>query len=172
MAVSRFPGPAVGSRGCCAGGAGNDTLTGGGGADVLFGGDGNDTLVLGDQSFHFVDGGSGVDWLKANFDPNFTSLRDDIVQRIEALDLRGTSAQATLNSADVLGMTQGTNALTGTANTLLIRKDAADTVNIVGTGWTVTSTDTQIDTDNDTVNESYSVHTNADGAKIYKENIE
>ncbi|KAF0222000.1 MAG: hypothetical protein FD176_3011 [Rhodospirillaceae bacterium] len=143
-----------------AGGAGNDTLFSGGGGDVIFGQDGNDTIVLSDTDVHFVDGGAGVDTLSW-YSPgplDLTALRDELIQRIEILDI-GHGA-LTLTATDVQAMTEGTNGLTNTANTLVITGNGG-TVAFDDGAWTNGS--------NQTINgDSYAVYSK-DGVSVYVE---
>ncbi len=115
------------------GGDGNDDLVGGGGADVLIGGAGDDVIEVSDNAFHFVDGGEGTDTLVAYNGLDMSVVRNDIIDGFERLDL-GFGA-LTINGDDVRSITDGTNALTGTENTLVVtRNDFGGAVDI-GSGW-------------------------------------
>lgn len=124
------------------GGRGDDTLTGNGGTDVLRGGSGNDVLAVSDLTFRKVVGGHGTDTLRLDgggLALDLTTLADNKLTSIEVIDLRGSGANSlTFNDLEVLNITSGSNA-EGTANTLRIRRDSNDTVNM-GTGWTLGNT--------------------------------
>lgn len=143
-----------------AGGAGNDTLFSGGGGDVIFGQDGNDTIVLSDTDVHFVDGGAGIDTLSW-YSPgplDLTALRDELIQRVEILDIG--HASVTLTAADVQAMTEGTNGFTNTANTLVINGNGGN-VDFDDGAWTSGT--------NQTINgDSYAVYSK-DGVSVYVE---
>nr|CAM76811.1 HEMAGGLUTININ/HEMOLYSIN-RELATED PROTEIN [Magnetospirillum gryphiswaldense MSR-1] len=143
-----------------AGGAGNDTLFSGGGSDVIFGQDGNDTIVLSDTDVHFVDGGAGIDTLSW-YSPgplDLTALRDELIQRVEILDIG--HASVTLTAADVQAMTEGTNGFTNTANTLVINGNGGN-VDFDDGAWTSGT--------NQTINgDSYAVYSK-DGVSVYVE---
>jgi hypothetical protein len=119
------------------GGRGNDVLVGNGGADVLYGGQGDDVLAISSSTFARIDGGNGSDTLRldgAGISLNLTTLADNKLTSIEAIDVRGSGANTlTLDLAEVLNITEGSNAAR-TANTLTIRRDADDTIT-KGTGW-------------------------------------
>ena len=93
------------------------------------------------------------------------------LRNIESFDLRsGGDAALTIGLDDVLAAASGINALTETAEMLLVRRDAGDVVTVAGDTWTV-SADT-LDTDNDGVDEGYTVfHDPAAGATVYVENV-
>jgi hypothetical protein len=152
------------------GGGGNDAIAGNGGADAVLGGDGDDDLTVGDGSFVLAAGDAGTDTLHVGFDLDLTVLADNRISGIEQFDLRdGTGSMLTIGIDDVLAATAGTNALTGEANSLVVRRDAEDTVTLVGDGWTQ-STDT-LDADNNGTAEGYTVfHDSASGATVYVEN--
>jgi len=147
------------------GGAGNDILEGEGGADVLLGGDGDDTIAVSDNTFHFIDGGDGTDKLVAHNGLDLSLVRNDIVSGFEVLDL-GFGA-LTLDADDVVSMTGGTNALTGTDNTLVVtRNDFGEAIDI-GTGWGAATT-TTLSVDGEIRTFDKQVHS-ATGATIYVE---
>ena len=114
------------------GGRGNDTLIGNGGADVLRGGEGNDVLAVSSTSFQRVVGGNGSDTLRLDgtgLSLNLTTLKDNPIVDIEAIDITGSGNNTlTLNQREVLN-------ISGDSNTLLVRRNAGDVVNI-GLGWT------------------------------------
>ncbi len=114
------------------GGRGNDTLVGSGGADVLTGGQGNDVLAINDLTFKRVVGGTGSDTLRldgSNLSLNLTTLRDNRILGIEQIDITGSGNNTlTLSYREVLNISDE-------SNTLIVRRNAGDTVNI-GSGWT------------------------------------
>lgn len=120
------------------GAGGNDTLVGGGGADVLYGCAGDDIITVTSTGFARIDGGNGNDTLKligSGLNLDLTTLADGKLSNVELLDIRGSGANTlTLNALEVLNLTQGSNS-SHTANTLRVRRDSNDTVNM-GTGWT------------------------------------
>ncbi|WP_442512185.1 beta strand repeat-containing protein [Novipirellula sp. SH528] len=114
------------------GGRGNDTLIGGGGADVLRGGEGNDVLAVSDLSFQRIVGGNGTDTLRLDgtgLSLDLTTLQDNRLLGIEQIDITGSGNNTlTLNQREVLNVSDE-------SNTLIVRRNSGDTVNI-GTGWT------------------------------------
>ena len=114
------------------GGRGNDILVGNGGADVSRGGAGNDVLAISDLTFSRIVGGNGSDTLRldgSGLSLNLTTLADNRLLGIENIDLTGSGNNIlTLDLAEVLN-------LSDEFNTLLVRRDAGDTVNM-GSGWT------------------------------------
>ena len=117
------------------GGLGNDTLMSDGGADVLYGGEGNDTLTIPDADFgntRRLVGGSGSDTLRLNgsgIDLDLTSIHDNRIVDVEFIDLTGSG-----NNSLVLDFQEVVN-ISRTSNTLIIMRDAGDTV-FIGAGWT------------------------------------
>jgi hypothetical protein len=111
---------------------GNDTLVGNGGADVLYGGQGDDILAVSSTTFARIDGDNGADTLRldgSGLTLNLTTLADNRVKSIEQIDITGSGNNTlTLNQLEVLN-------LSGNSNTLLVRRNAGDIVNIGG-GWT------------------------------------
>ena len=131
-----------------AGGLGNDLQSGGNGNDVLQDGIGNDTLlgnagndviiVSGSIATLVIDGGLGTDTLSlsgAGTVIDLTTLSDASLQGIEQIDITGSGNNTlTLNLQEVLN-------LSNESDTLLVRRDFGDTVNM-GSGWTRGATET------------------------------
>ena len=144
---------------------GDDTLAGSGGGEAFVGGLGND--VLGSpfsdaNAFHggagddvilagtgisgdpiLVDGGSGIDTLKASEFGGPIDLTGNLrarVQSIEILDLEGFASNAlTLDSSNVTHMS-GSNGSAFDPNTILIKGDGGpegDVVTLADSGWTI-----------------------------------
>ncbi len=161
ISVDIAPAPS-GSDDTLIGGAGNDTLISNGGADVLLGGDGNDLIQVSDLTFERVDGGAGTDTLTftgpgASFD--LGGLTPGQVTNIEEIDLTAiTDATLTLDASIVLDLTNGVNALTGTADTLVVTGEAGDELD-AGLGWTETG-DASIE------GESYTLYAHSSGAQL------
>ncbi len=114
------------------GGRGNDILIGNGGADVLRGGAGNDVLAVSSLTFNRIVGGTGSDTLRLDatgMSLDLTALKDNRIVDIETIDIIGSGNNTlTLGLKDVLN-------ISSTSNTLTVRRDAGDLVNI-GLGWT------------------------------------
>jgi serralysin len=113
------------------GGTGEDTLDGGSGADTLEGGAGHDTLLgrngqdmlVWDPDDVLVSGGGGTDTLLVMADLDLTAIADNILLKIEQIDLSAAVANLmTLAEQDILDLFGGT---------LTILGDATDTVDIV-----------------------------------------
>ncbi len=111
---------------------GNDTLVGGGGADVLLGGRGDDVLAVSSLTFRRIVGGNGSDTLRLDGSSqtlNLTTLADNRILGVETIDITGSGDNTlTLNLQEVLNISDE-------SNTLLVRRNIGDTVNM-GTGWT------------------------------------
>jgi hypothetical protein len=126
------------------GGPGNDLLIGGAG-DTLQGGDGNDLFQVPDLTFTHIAGGAGTDTLQftgAGESFNLAQAATGQVSGIERIDLSGGgNATLTIDADTVLSLTDGVNALTGQANSLVVDTDAGDQV-AMGDGWTETGTTT------------------------------
>jgi Ca2+-binding RTX toxin-like protein len=153
------------------GGGGDDTLIGGGGADRLTGGAGDDTSILGDDNFSFVEAGTGTDTLVFDFSLDLQTVSNSAIRGVEFFDLRD-SVDVVFSVAldDVIGAVDGVNALTGVANTLVIRGDATDAINIIGDTWTESSQ--SLDTDGDNIQEGYTVYTDETaGVGVYVQNV-
>lgn len=154
------------------GGDGDDMLQGDAGFDRLFGEAGDDRLIVENDDFLMIDGGTGTDTVAIDFDLDLANVIDSRLANIESFDLRGGSdATLTIGLNDLLAATDGTNELTGGLDDLVIRRDADDTVNVVGDTWEVSQDD--IDTDGDGVTEGYTVFNDAaSGATVYVENAQ
>lgn len=109
----------------------DDTIVSAGGADVLFGGEGNDVFDISDLNFRQVNGGSGSDTLRIagnDMHLDLTTLANNRLRSIEQIDLRGAGANVlTLNQLELLN-------LSSESNTLIIRRDATDTIDF-GPDW-------------------------------------
>ncbi|WP_428734478.1 VCBS domain-containing protein [Sulfuricurvum sp.] len=122
---------------------GDDTLDGGAGSDALVDANGNDTFVF-DAADTLINGGIGIDTLVLAQDANidFTALNtsNNPVHNMEVIDLGegaalgGNHTLTNLSLQDVIDMTD-------TNNTLTIKGDGGDSVNIpttTGTDYTMT----------------------------------
>ncbi len=121
------------------GGSGNDLLQDGVGNDLLLGDGGDDVIVVsGSITTLLIDGGLGTDTLSlssAGIVIDLTTLSDASLQGIEQIDLTGSGNNTlTLTQLEVLN-------LSDSSNTLLVRRDFGDTVNM-GSGWTRGGTET------------------------------
>ncbi len=147
------------------GGDGNDTLIGGPG-DTLIGGNGDDLFQVSDLTFASIAGGAGTDTVQltgANASFDLTQIATNQVTGIEQIDLTtADNATLTLDADTVLNLTDGTNALTDTDNTLVITADAGDQVDL-GDGWTETGS-TSIE------GESYTIYQHDSGAQVAVDN--
>ena len=150
------------------GGLGNDTLDGGADNDVLVGGAGNDLMSGGAGNDIFrdvdsadllnglIDGGDGTDLVHlAGIGATFNSTHVTKIDNVEVLDFEGGGNTAiTLNSADVIAMTD-------TDNVLAIRGNAGDSFDT--TGWDKGATNIVDD------GRTYTVYT-SNGATLYVDN--
>ena len=123
------------------GGQGNDTLRGMGGADVLRGGMGADTLIVNDLSFFRIDGGANsliddeYDVLKINADNvvlDLSQLPANAISGIEVIDITGATGAGANNLS--LSYYYIVN-LSDNTNTLVIRGDANDSVDLHDVNW-------------------------------------
>ena len=87
------------------GGAGDDTLIGGGGEDVLRGGRGDDVLAISDTDFASIDGGSGDDTLRLDFNAPLDLSNIESVENIDLSSDGGDSAFS-LSVTDVLAINE------------------------------------------------------------------
>ncbi|XZE56749.1 hypothetical protein SH139x_002877 [Planctomycetaceae bacterium SH139] len=117
------------------GGHGNDILLSDGGDDVLIGGEGDDVLAITEGDFsgtRRLVGGNGFDTLRldaADLTLDLTAIADNRLLGIEQIDITGSGDNTlTLDQAEVLS-------LSDESNTLLVRRNSGDTVDI-GSGWT------------------------------------
>jgi len=118
-----------------AGAQGDDLLISDGGADVLRGGEGDDGLSIPDVDFSStrrLQGGNGFDTLilaGSGLMLDLTAIPDNRITDVEAIDVRGSGDNTlTLDVREVLNISSH-------SNTLLVRRENADTVNM-GPGWT------------------------------------
>ncbi len=116
------------------GGNGYDTLISDGGNDILRGGRNNDILAIPDADFsgtRRLQGGNGTDMLRltgSGIHLDLTTISDNRITNVERIDIRGTGANhLTLNLREVLNISSH-------SNTLVVRRDVDDTVDI-GDGW-------------------------------------
>ncbi|RJF88871.1 hypothetical protein D3874_19380 [Oleomonas cavernae] len=119
------------------GGLGNDLLIGGGGADVFVGAAGDDIVDIGAGDFFRIDGGTGSDTLKVSGDLDFTAIGGSAIIGIEGIDSTGNGAQAlTLDIDAVLAIGATNRDVLGTTadNVLILRGDAADSLDLTGFG--------------------------------------
>lgn len=121
------------------GGAGNDDITGTG-QSIIYGGSGNDHITIDDFSGqqNRVDGGNGIDTLAAdNFDNAFdlAGAWHGRISDIEIVDLTGTRSNILSLDATTIGALSGNNGTAFGANTLLVRGDAEDLINLTDQGW-------------------------------------
>ena len=139
------------------GGPGNDLLIGAAG-DTLLGGDGDDLFQVPDLTFTQIAGGAGTDTVQftgpgESF--NLGQIAAGQVSGIERIDLGGSgNATLSLDADAVLSLTDGVNALTGAADSLVVDLDPGDEVNL-GEGWAEAGTAT-ID------GQSYTVYSHAE----------
>jgi hypothetical protein len=114
------------------GAQGDDILVGDGGSDVLKGGEGDDTLAVPTTDFQRLLGGNGFDTLRldgAGIALDLTSVSDNKIVDIEQIDMTGAGDNTlTLDLLEVLNISSH-------SNTLIVKRDAGDTVN-QGGGWT------------------------------------
>ena len=117
------------------GAQGDDTLISDGGDDVLLGGHGNDFLMINDVNFsgtRRLNGGAGIDTLTLNgagLTLDLRAISDNRIIDIEQIDITGSGINTlALNLREVLN-------ISGNSNTLIVRRNAGDTVDI-GPGWT------------------------------------
>ena len=119
------------------GGQGNDLLIGNGGADVLRGGQGDDVLAISDLNFKRIDGGTGDDTLRLDgtgITLDLRSVADNRLEQIERIDITGTGNNTLrLTHREVLNLSE-------TSNTLIVRGDVGDTIDLFGV-WNLGSTE-------------------------------
>lgn len=141
------------------GGHGNDRLGGSAGRDYIDGGAGNDTLIAHDTSgdhritgadFKGLHGGTGADVLEVHGENavlDFTNIAHGRVSGIEAIDLQADTGSQTvrLTAEDLFDLAGSSELTSGTHRAVHITGTAADKVELVGTGWTHTSSDASQD---------------------------
>lgn len=113
------------------GGDGDDTLLSLG-ADAARGGRGNDVVQVQDMNFRRINGGTGFDVVQivqGGAVLDLTTTPDTRIEDIEAIDLRGNGAQTLVLDG------REAAAISSHSNTLVVFRDASDTVTIGG-GWT------------------------------------
>jgi Ca2+-binding RTX toxin-like protein len=111
------------------GGFGNDILVGNGGADVLIGGAGDDIMIV-DLSDSIVDGGAGMDTLRAS---GATPLAGTLVS-IEVVELVGGASLSLAGSQFANGLAK-TTAVSGTGS-ITVNMDAG--INFLSQGFAFT----------------------------------
>ena len=153
------------------GGAGNDTVTyytysdvNGqfhstvGGADSIKTGAGDDTIVIGDTGFRLIDGGSGYDTLVlkdplgdqlgAGINLDLTAISNLQIKGIEDIDMKAPGADTlTLSLADVFDLSQTVlqgGSPASSSHNLVVDGTNADTLNLIGTGWTDSGSQTSV----------------------------
>jgi hypothetical protein len=120
------------------GGLGDDTFESGGGLDSFLGGAGNDRAILGADDSRRADLGSGVDTVQLDAAGATIDLTGDLQQRfrnIEIVDLHGTAANTLIIDRSIVSRLTGTNGDSFDPNTLLVKRDSADTVSFADAGW-------------------------------------
>ena len=120
------------------GGRGDDTIDGAAGNDFIDGGAGDDTIVFDAADTSGVDGGTGTDILSvagSGVTIDLTAIADGVFEGFERIDLTGAGDNTlVMTVTDLVAITDGVNALTGTANTLIVDGNAGDAVD-AGSGW-------------------------------------
>jgi hypothetical protein len=179
LSVTAHAATTVNGNGVYNGGAAADYVIGyganeevhlGGGADVYAGHGSYNTIGVSDMNFHFLDGGAGggntLLWENHSgqaFD--LSSLWNNAVQNFDVLDLsQASNNNAVLDLAHLQSMVNGTNAVTGTGNALVVI--GGSSVTLAGSGWQTGGTAEL------TVNgqhDSYTQYSNGD-THVYVEN--
>ena len=125
---------------------GNDTVHLGDGNDVFVGHGGNNIVGVTAQDFHYLDGGGAgagnqLQWEASGSNPvlDLTKLSSpNVLQNFDVLNL-STAGQgggsAVIDLAHVMAMTMGTNAVTGTANSLVVIGGTNSQVSFADSGW-------------------------------------
>lgn len=134
-----------------------DLRTGGGDDLVVFEGASNGLSEL------YFDGGTGTDTVHLTGPGQSFDLTSGQVQfvGVERVDISGAGDATITVSGDLFdGLAEFTNALTDTANTLVIDGDAGDTVDLQGDDWTPLSDPVEID------GQSYAVYEHAEGMRV------
>ena len=125
------------------GGLGNDTLIGDANTNVLYGGAGNDTLEIVDTTFRRIDGGSGIDLLRAMLAGgtlDLAALNDEAIRSIERIDTtNATNETVRLALRDVLNISETMVVAAGNNYNLILDGNSNDSVDFVETvgagGW-------------------------------------
>ena len=122
------------------GGQGDDTIDGAGGDDVIIGGSGNDTIVFDAADTLKVDAGTGTDILSvvgSGVIVDLTAIDDGVFEGFERIDLTGSGNNTlVMKVTDLYAITEGLNADTGSATTLIVDGIAGDVVD-AASGWTL-----------------------------------
>jgi Ca2+-binding RTX toxin-like protein len=126
------------------GGGGDDSITATG-QSIIYGGSGDDRIVVDDFTGqqNRIDGGSGIDTLAAD---SFDYAMDlggawrGRISDIEIIDLTGVRSNVLSLDSTIIGGLSGDNGTAFGANTLLIRGDSADLINLTDQGWTEAGT--------------------------------
>ncbi|MBI2254448.1 MAG: FG-GAP repeat protein [Proteobacteria bacterium] len=121
------------------GGGGNDDITATG-QSIIYGGSGDDRIAIDDffGQANRIDGGSGIDTLAAD---NFDNALDlggawrSRIMDIEIIDLTGVRSNTLSLDSTIIAALSGNNGTAFGANTLLIRGDATDLINLTDQGW-------------------------------------
>ncbi|WP_170958806.1 LamG-like jellyroll fold domain-containing protein [Magnetospirillum sp. 15-1] len=141
-----------------------------GGADVYAGHGSYNTIGVSDLAFHFLDGGSGggntLQWENAcgqSFD--LSALWKNAIQNFDVLDLsHASNNNAVLDLAHLHSMLNGTNAVTGTTNALVVI--GGSNVTLADSGWQATgAAELTVNGQHD----SYTQYSNGD-THVYVEN--
>ena len=140
---------------------------------VLLGQAGNDSFIVSTDDFHMINGGGGFNSLVWNPGTNSSTLdlsavMHGLVENIQEIDLSqvtAASATVTLNSAQVLAMTQNTLNSTAAAAgavdpALIIFGNSNEHVVFTDSGWSAGTVGTQTVTTPDSHSDTYTVYTN------------
>lgn len=160
------------------GGGSNEIVHLGGGNDVYIGHGGYNQIGVTDLNFHFLDGGAGGgnELMWENQGSGSTAKVFDVskivanaLQHFDVLNLSNASSDsgnAVLDLAHVLTMTNGTSAVTGTTNSLVVIGGNNSSVSFNDSGW---HQDGQVNLTVDNHQDSYTQYsnTNANGTTAH-----